>query len=105
MPLHKHDPPIVELNRMTKEESLAARLLCEKVMEVLLRLVRFGYLGLQQIGQGPYYKLRQRAGVVTPAPDGHFADTEEAGSGGIAAKHDLEHKIMPAGGQTALETR
>jgi hypothetical protein len=36
---------------------------------------------------------------MTPPPDRHFADTEEAGSGGITAKHDLECEIMPAWGK------
>jgi hypothetical protein len=103
--LHEHDPAVVELNRMHPRDGWPARRLCEKVTKVLLRLVRFGDLVSQQIGQGPYYKLRQRTPVVTPAPDGHFADTEEAGSGCIAAKHDPECKIMPSGGQTALEAR
>jgi hypothetical protein len=42
---------------------------------------------------------------MTPAPDRHFADTEEPGGGGIAAKRDLEGQIVSAGGDTAFETR
>jgi hypothetical protein len=39
---------------------------------------------------------------MAPAPYRHFADTEESGSRGIAAKHDPEDAIMPASGDPAL---
>jgi hypothetical protein len=42
---------------------------------------------------------------MAPAPYLHFGDTEDSGSSGIAAKHDLEDAIMPATGDPALETR
>jgi hypothetical protein len=35
---------------------------------------------------------------VSPAPNGHFADTERASSSGIAAKGNLEENIVPAVG-------
>ena len=45
--LHKRHGPILELNRVAKEESLAAWQLGKKIPEILLRLVGFGYVGLQ----------------------------------------------------------
>jgi hypothetical protein len=100
--LYKNDGSIVELNRVSR---LATRWLGKKISEILLRLVGLSDLGLQEGGQGVQYKHRQRAPVVPPTPDRHFADTEGAGSGGIAAKCDLEDVIMPAGGNPAVKTR
>ena len=65
---------------------MAAWQLGKKIPEILLRLVGFGDLVLQQVGESPDYILRQRATVVTPSPDGHFADLEVFGSGAIAPK-------------------
>jgi hypothetical protein len=42
---------------------------------------------------------------MAPAPYLHFANTEESGSRGIAAKHDLKDAIMPASGDPPLEMR
>jgi hypothetical protein len=42
---------------------------------------------------------------MTPAPDGHFAYTEEPGGGGIAAERHLEHEVVSAGDDPALKTR
>jgi hypothetical protein len=103
--LHERHGPIIELNRVTEHKGWPAGGLDEKTTEFLLRLVSFRDLGLQQIGQRPHYKLRQRAPVVTPAPNRHSGHTEEPGSGGVAAEHNLEDKIVPAGREPALEAR
>jgi hypothetical protein len=42
---------------------------------------------------------------MSPTPDGHFADTEGAGSSGITTKCDLEDEIVPTGGYPAFKTR
>jgi hypothetical protein len=42
---------------------------------------------------------------MSPSPDGHLADTEGAGSSGIAAERDPEDKIVPTGGEPGLEAR
>jgi hypothetical protein len=45
--LHERHGPVLELNRVAKEESSATRLLGKKIPEILLRLVGFGDLVLQ----------------------------------------------------------
>jgi hypothetical protein len=42
---------------------------------------------------------------MTPAPDGHLADVERPSRYGIAAKRDLEDKIVLAGPRSAFEAR
>ena len=46
-PLHERHSPILELNRVAIEKSLATRRLGKKIPEILLRLVGFSYVGLQ----------------------------------------------------------
>jgi hypothetical protein len=103
--LYENNGPIIELNRVTERKGWPAGGLDEKTTEFLLRLVSFSDLGLQQIGQRPHYKLRQRAPVVTPAPNRHSGHVEEPSTGRVAAEHDFEDKIMPAGREPALEAR
>jgi hypothetical protein len=70
-----------------------------------LSKVRLGDLGLDKVRQGFDQPPRQRRTIVPPAPDGHLANAERAGGGGIATKSYLKDQIVPAGGQTALEAR
>ena len=46
-PLHERHSPVLEPNRVTEEESLAARRLSEIIAEVLLCSMSFGDLVLQ----------------------------------------------------------
>jgi hypothetical protein len=103
--LYERHGPIVEPNRLAQPESLAAGRLSKKITKILLRLVSFGDFGLQQIGQRPHYKLRQRAPVVTPTPDGHFANVEEPSRGSITAERYLEDLVVAPGGEATLEAR
>ena len=103
--LYERHSAIIELNRVTEHKGWPAGGLDEKTTEFLLRLVRFSDFGLQQAGQNSQYILGERAALMSPTPDGHFADTEEAGSGGIATKCDLEDVIMPTGCDPPFETR
>jgi hypothetical protein len=50
--LYKHEAPIVELNRVTHNQGLAARRFAKKSAKFLLRLVSFTDPVLQQLGQG-----------------------------------------------------
>jgi hypothetical protein len=77
----------------------------EKIAEILLGFVSLSDPGVQQIGQNFPDPLRKRRPIMSPSPDCHFADAEKPGSSGIAAKCDLEHLIVPTGGDPVFKTR
>jgi hypothetical protein len=60
---------------------------------------------LQQIAQSVDYPHRKRRPVVPPAPNRHFTNTEEPGSGGITAKCNFEDEIVPTSRNPASKTR
>jgi hypothetical protein len=68
-------------------------------------LVSLNDRSLQEIAESFDYGQRERRPVMSPSPDGHFADAERAGGGRVATKGDFEDEIMPAGGELALEAR
>ena len=67
--------------------------------------MRLGDPAVNEIRQDLQQPFRERCAVMAPAPDGHPANSERTGGGGIAAERDLENHIEPAAGQTAFEAR
>jgi len=102
---HEYDGPVVELNRMHQLEGWATRRLSEKIPKILLGLVRFGDLALQQIRQSSQHGLGEGRSVMPPPPDRHAAHPKEPSGAAIAAKHHIEDPVVAANGQTALKTR
>ena len=103
--LYERHGPIIELNRVAERKGWPAGGLDEKTTEFLLRLVRFSDFGLQQAGQNSQYILGERAALMSPTPDGHFADVKEPSRSCIAPEYDLENLVVAPGGDAALEAR
>jgi hypothetical protein len=100
-PLYEYDGPIVKLDWVKQQEGWAARPFSKKISKILLGLVRFGDLALQEVAQNFDYRQRQRRPVVPPSPHRHAAHAKGSGGGGIAAKCDFKDQIMPTGGEPA----
>lgn len=103
--LYEYDLPIVELNRMHQRDGWAPRRFSKKIPKILLGLVRFGNLALQEIRQNSQYELGERRSVMPPTPNRHTGHPKEPSRAAIAAKHHIEDPVVAASGQTALKTR